>query len=57
MGSDLFATGDLGDSRILFGFAAAEAWAKPHVVRGEVLIDTDRDGFADYVLTNSDRGR
>lgn len=56
VGSDVFATGELSQSRLFFGLASSTPWSTPHGVVAEVLIDTDRDGFANYLLGHSDRG-
>ena len=56
VGSDFFATGDLATSRLFLGLASSTPWSTPHGVVAEVLIDTDRDGFADFRLDHSDRG-
>ena len=43
-------------AHLYFGLVAAEPWSTPHTVRLEVSIDTDRDGAADFRLSNSDDG-
>jgi subtilisin family serine protease len=48
--------GGLLDSQVYFGVAAADPWSTLHEVAIEIFIDTDKDGTADFLLTQSDEG-
>lgn len=50
VGSDLAASGEVAQAKILFGLATYGAWSSPNEVIFRVHIDVDQDGETDFIL-------
>lgn len=54
--TDFPARPGLAESLLYFGIATQEPWSTLHEVALEIYLDTNRDGTADFLLTNTDEG-
>ncbi|MBK8048424.1 MAG: S8 family serine peptidase [Anaerolineales bacterium] len=52
VGVGVNAAGDSGAKVIYFGLTTYASWSTPNEVQFRIAIDTDRDGAADYLLSN-----